>query len=112
MAQDFSQFPLVVIVSGSEVERVSTRELLINSGQVYVAGVAGDVVELGRFLPADPDVVLLDLEYASAAVPAMVREARGILPRSDVILMAGPEATFDLSEAMVAGRGRAVAKSV
>ena len=98
MVQDFSQFPLVVVVSSNEVERIAIREILINSGHVYVAGVAGEALELGRFLPADPDIVLLDVGYTSADVPAMVREARGILPRCDVILIAGPEAKFDLSD--------------
>src|SRR5438094_3374918 len=112
MVQDFSQFPLVVVVDSDEVERIATREILINSGQVYVAGVAGEVLELGRFLPADPDIMLLGAGHASADVPAMVREARSILPRCDVILMAGPEAKFDLSEAMLAGVRGVVPKPV
>src|SRR5438067_6620290 len=112
MVQDFSQFPLIVIVDSNEVERIATRGILINSGQVYVAGVAGEVLELGRFLPADPDIVLLGAGHASADVPAMVREARGILPRCDVILIAGPESKFDLSEAMLAGVRGVVPKPV
>src|SRR5437868_2646312 len=107
MPQDSSQFPLVVIIDNSEVDRIAMREFLLNSGSVYVAGVAAHIAELGRFVPADPDIVLLGVgtsdakgsgpEGAHLDVYGMVREVRAILPRCDLILTAGPNIDFDLS---------------
>ncbi|MFL5732994.1 MAG: CpaE family protein [Chloroflexia bacterium] len=116
MTRDFSHFPLVVIVDSNEVDRITTREFLLTSGEVYVAGVAGQVAELSRFLQADPDIVLLGAGTGGGGalkdVPAMVREVRGIMPRCDVILLADPGAGFDVSEAMLAGVRGVVPKPV
>jgi pilus assembly protein CpaE len=115
-------FPLVVIVDSSEVDRVAIREFLLNSGTVYVAGVAGNIAELSRFVPADPDIVLLGvgtnevngraLEADPIDVVEMVREVRSILPRCDLILTVNPNLSFDLSEAMLAGVRGVVPKPV
>jgi Flp pilus assembly CpaE family ATPase len=61
MSQNYSSTPLVVIVDPSETDRTASRELLINSGRAHVIGVAKDATELGRYMAADPDIVLLHL---------------------------------------------------
>src|SRR5437016_8646239 len=122
MRQDSPQFPLVVIVDSSDVDRAQTRELLLDSGEVYVAGVVADIAGLSRFLPADPDIVLLDVGTSGLSgrkpgetpidVPAMVHEVRHMLPRCDLILTVNTGVNFDLSEAMMAGVRGVVPKPV
>ena len=66
MTQNNSKYPLVVIVDSNEADRTATRNLLIESGLVHVAGAVGEIAELTRYAPADPDIVLLDVGARSA----------------------------------------------
>lgn len=112
MAQKHSQYPLVVIVDSNEADREATRNLLIESGLVHVAGAVGEIPELSRYLPADPDIVLLDVGTVSAEVPALIRHVRDMAPRCDVVLTVGAGLRFDIAEALLAGMRGVVPKPV
>ena len=103
MSQNYPNIPLVVIMDPSESDRTATRELLINSGRAHVVGVARDANELGRYMAADPDIVLLDVALDPIEVPLVIRQLHEMSPRCQVVLTADPSVAFDLSRAMLAG---------
>src|SRR4051794_25491066 len=103
MSQMYSAMPLVVIVDPSETDRTATREMLINSGRAHVVGVARDATELGRYMAADPDIILLDVALDPVEVPLIIRQLHEMSPRCQVVLTAEENVPFDLSRAMLAG---------
>src|SRR3954451_7725551 len=103
MSQRYNPIPLVVIVDPDENERQATRDILVNSGRVHLAGMAHDVQELARYISAEPDIVLLDVGTDPLEVPATIRQVHDMSPRCQVVLTAAPSAQFDLARAMLAG---------
>jgi len=103
MSQRYNPIPLVVIVDPDENERQATRDILVNSGRVHLAGMARDVQELARYISAEPDIVLLDVGTDPLEVPATIRQVHDMSPRCQVVLTAAPSIKFDLSRAMLAG---------
>src|SRR5437867_3829875 len=112
MSQNYPNIPLVVIMDPSESDRTSTRELLINSGRAHVVGVARDANELGRYMAADPDIVLLEVSLDPIEVPLIIRQLHEMSPSCQVVLTAEPSVAFDLSRAMLAGARGVVHKPI
>src|SRR4051794_24931427 len=103
MSQRHSAIPLAVIVDPNETERQATRDILVNSGRVHLVGMAREIQELGRYMSAEPDIVLLDVGTDPLEVPAIIRQVHDFSPRCQVVLTAAPSAQFDLARAMLAG---------
>lgn len=112
MTPNYTSIPLVVIVDPSESDRTATREILINSGRSHVVGVAKDATELARFMPADPDIVLLDVGLDPIEVPMIIRQVHEMSPRCQVVLSADQNVKFDMSRAMLAGARGIVHKPI
>jgi pilus assembly protein CpaE len=112
MTKNYTQMPVLVIVDSSESDLTATRELLISSLRAHVVGAVRDVAEVGRFMQADPDIVLLDVGINPLEVPAMIRRIQEMSPRCQVVLTAPRDVEFDLSRAMLAGARGLVAKPV
>ena len=90
MSQRYSAVPLAVIVDPNETERQATRDILVNSGRVHLVGMAREINELGRYMSAEPDIVLLDVGTDPLEVPATIRQVHDISPRCQVVLTAAP----------------------
>lgn len=103
MTPTYNAIPLVVVVDPNETDRQATRDLLVNSGRVHLAGMARETAELGRFMSAEPDIVLLDVGIDPVEIPATIRQVLDFSPRCQVVLTAAPNAQFDLARAMLAG---------
>lgn len=112
MPQNFANIPLVVIVDTGEADLVSAREVLVNSGRAYVVGTTRDVAELTRYMAADPDIVLLDINVSPQEIPSIIRQVHEISPRCQVVLTMEPSVPFDLSRAMLAGARGIVHKPI
>jgi pilus assembly protein CpaE len=113
MSQVYSSpTPLVVIVDANDADRTSTREMLLNSGRVHLAGAVREPIELNRYMSAEPDVVLLDVGNEPTEVPAIIRQVHDISPRCQVVLTTAPDVQFDLARAMLAGARGLVTKPI
>lgn len=112
MPQNYANIPLVVIVDTGEADLVTAREILVNSGRAYVVGTTREVADLGRYMAADPDIVLLDVNVGVDDIPAIIRQVLEFSPRCQVVLSMEPNAQFDLSRAMLAGARGIVYKPV
>ena len=74
MHETNSELPMVTIVDPDDDERIATRDMLLNSYQVRIAGTAKDISELARLMSVEPDIVVLDVAATDGQPAAVIRQ--------------------------------------
>jgi DNA-binding NarL/FixJ family response regulator len=103
----------IVLVSGYPLFRVGLRHILEREEDFAVVGEADDrQTALDAVLETSPDIVLIDLSWASPGVIETTSEIRRALPSAGIIVLAVAEDADAVFDAIKAGASAFIGKDI